>query len=267
MNRLMKRCVLPALVSVAAGLVASCGPSAPTAPTTTGPGALPTFSLSGSVTDNVSVPIPGAEVAIVGGTESTLTDGAGRYELRGLPGGIIPVRVSKEGYAPWTTNIELPRNVPTHFMLIFTGPSVDLAGNYTVTFTADAACTQLPEFTRTRTYTASVTPTITNHYVFSLSGARFHKNRFEASVARRSASFYTVQDGYDSVVHERLGDSRSVWIDFVARADAVDAPTISVPIFGNYAFCPDDNLVTTAHCLVPRITCTSSNHTLTMTRR
>ena len=160
MNRPMKRCVLAVLVTVAAGFVASCESSAPTAPATTGAGA-PTFSLSGRVVDNASVPIPGALVAIVGdgGAESsTLTDGGGRYELRGLPGGAVTMRASKEAYVASTTNIQLPRTSPLDFILDFTGPSFDLAGTYTVTFTADAACTQLPEGTRTRTYSASVTP-------------------------------------------------------------------------------------------------------------
>jgi hypothetical protein len=231
----------------------------------------PTFSLSGKVVDNAGVSIPGALVSIVGGggTESTvLSDAGGRYELRGLPAGAITVRASKEGYVDSTSNLQLPRTFPADFMLSFTGPSFDLAGNYTVTFTADAACTQLPEGTRTRTYSASVTPTSLNHYLFSLSGAQFHNNRFEASVAHRSASFSTAPDGNESVVHERLSDSTSVWIDFFARADAVDAPTISVPMFADYAYCPDiDNPSHGFQCRVPRITCTSSNHTFTLTRR
>ena len=262
MNRLMKGRALAVLVAVSAGFTASCESGAPT-----GPAPDPTFSLSGTVVDNAIVPIPGAVVAIVGGTDSTLTDASGRYELRGLPGGTTSVHASKEGYVPSTRNIDLPGNSPANFVLDFTGSSFDMTGNYTVTFTAAAACTQLPEFTRTRTYSASVTPTSHNHYHFSLSGPRFHDNQFVASVAGRSASFFTLPDGSEAVVHERLGDSRSVWIDFSAQAGAVDAPTISVPMSGNYAFCPDDNLVHTDQCLVPRVTCTSSNHTFTLTRR
>ena len=168
MNRLKKGCVLATLVSVASGLAASCGSSAPT-----GPAPDPTFSLSGTVFDNADVPISGAVVAIVGGTESTLTDGRGRYELRGLAGGTTSVHASKEGYAPSTRNIDLPGNSLANFVLEFTGPSFDLAGNYTVTFTADAACTQLPEGTRTRTYSASAMPSMSNYYLFALSGAEF----------------------------------------------------------------------------------------------
>ena len=36
------------------------------------------------------------------------------------------------------------------------GPSVDLAGLYTLTLTADRACTNLPEAARARTYTATI---------------------------------------------------------------------------------------------------------------
>ena len=263
----MNRRVLGVLVHAAAGFIAGCTPTTPQP--SSGAGApSPTFLLSGKVADAAIVPIPGALVTIVGagGTESsTLTDGGGRYELRGLPGGAVTVRASKEGYVASTNNLELPRTSPLDFVLPYTGPSFNLAGNYTVTFTADAACTQLPSATRTRTYSALIASVALNEYVVMLSGGRFHKNLFTASVAGRSAGFSTAPDGNEAVVNERLTDSTSVWIDFFASA-AVDAPSVSVPMFANYAYCPDDVLPSGFQCRVPRITCTSSNHRFTLTR-
>ena len=258
----MNRCLPTVLAAVAAATVANCGSNAPTAPAQAA-----TFSLSGSVVDDALVPIPGALVAIVGGTASTLTDGSGRYTLPGLAAGAVAVRASKDGYVAETRNIELPRTSPADFVLTFTGPSFNLAGDYTVTFTADAACTQLPEVVRSRTYRASIAGTAPNLYFVTLSGARFHnQGEFDASVSGRSASFSTAPDGNEAVVHERLGESASIWIDFFARADAIDASTVSVPMFATYHFCADDNGGGVFACRVSRITCTSANHRFTLTR-
>ena len=85
----MNRRVLGVLVHAAAGFIAGCTPTTPQ-PSSGASAPSPTFLLSGKVADAAIVPIPGALVTIVGagGTESsTLTDGDGRYELRGLPGG------------------------------------------------------------------------------------------------------------------------------------------------------------------------------------
>jgi len=265
----MNHCLLTVLATVTAATVANCGSNAPTAPAQAAAGAeATTFSLSGTVADNAIVPIPGALVAIVGGTASTLTDGNGRYTLPGLPAGTVAVRASKDGYVASTNNnIQLPRTFPADFVLAFTGPSFNLAGDYTVTFTADAACSQLPEVVRSRTYRASIPPGGSNDYGVTLSGARFHNlGGFIASVSGRSASFTTAPDGGEAVVHERLGESASIWIDFFARADAIDAPTGSVPMFATYHFCADDNGGGVFSCRVSRITCTSANHRFTLTR-
>ena len=44
------------------------------------------------------------------------------------------------------------------FYLQPNGPSANLAGAYTLTVTADRACTSLPDEARTRTYTATLVP-------------------------------------------------------------------------------------------------------------
>jgi len=38
-------------------------------------------------------------------------------------------------------------------------------------------------------------------------------------------------------------------------------------MFADYPYCPDDDLRAAFSCRVPRITCTSSNHAFTLTRR
>jgi hypothetical protein len=266
----MKAVARRELLPLAAAFVLGCTPTAP-APNGSGRGTPPpTFSLSGRGVDSAGTAVPNAQVVIVSGdgTESSaLTDGDGRYQVQGLPAGVVRVRASKDGYVTWTSTVEVPRTSPADFVLDFTGPSFDLAGSYTVTFTADAACTQLPEAARTRTYKASIAPELSpNRYFVSLSGARFYREgAFVASVAGHAGSFTTLPDGYQAVVHERLTDSTSIWIDFFARAP-LDAPSVTVPMSAEYAYCADDDLTDAFRCRVPRLVCTSSKHTYTLTR-
>ena len=263
------RCIPAALVI--ASLLTGCSstPTAPrddvTAPTTS--------SLSGTVVDSAGQPVRGARVENVDGqgtTASTLSGDAGRYVLQVPSSGSIRVRASKDGYTSSEYRVDLPRLFPADFVLQFTGPSFVLSGTYTVTFSADAACTQFPASIRTRTYTASITPAFSpNGYVATLSGAQFYGNRFIAQVAGNAASFTTLPDGREAVVHEQVTDSTSIWIDFFAKAPAVDAPSFSVPMYGDYTYCgdDDDNRLNPTRCRIPPLTCTSANHTFTLTRR
>ena len=200
-----------------AGLVAGC--SQPTAPRQSdAPQPAPaTASLFGTVVDIAGRPIPGALVENVdgqGAAASTVTNETGRYELQVPVSGSVTVRVSKEGYSSLVSAVNLPRPSATDFDLRFLGPSVDLRGAFTMTFTADAAaCTQLPPFMRTRTYSASMSQVgLPNDYWGTLSGASFHYREFAASVAGRFASFFTLADGYEAVIAERL-DSPLLVVD------------------------------------------------------
>jgi len=125
-----------------------------------------TFSLAGDVRDTASRPLKDASVTVVDGPRvgtTTMTDETGRFSVPGtFTQSTVTVIASKEGYASETWTLP-PRGRPVeggHWGLPFSleplAPSVDLAGQYTLTLTSDKACTKLSEESRTRTYTASL---------------------------------------------------------------------------------------------------------------
>jgi hypothetical protein len=198
-----------------------------------------------------------------GAKTSALTDRAGRYELKVPSTGAITVRASKEGYSSSESRVDLPRSVPADFVLDFTEQSVGLRGEYRVTLAADAACVQLPSEVRTRTYEASFTPLLADYYEGTLRHGASSAGAFVAWVDGGLASF--AANDSESFVHERLGASASLLIFFSASRAPVDEPSFTVPMVGMFEYCADVSPVNV--CRVPRVTCTSSNHTFTLTRR
>jgi hypothetical protein len=260
------RHLLRAASTVAAmAIVTSCSPTAPghtSEPSPTG------LSLFGKVVDNAGRLLPGARVEVVTGQgmgTSVVTNEVGRYQLPSTLGGTISVRASKEGYESSAYTFDLPRSSPTDFVLHFLGPSLDVAGNYTVTFTAAATCTELPQEARVRTYQASITRTQgPNRYGAEVSGGQFYSQYFTASVSGSFASFQT--DAVGNHIHERLTPTTSLSIDFYAGNAPIDLPTFSVPMFARLAYCADDNPADAFYCRVPRMECSASNNTFTLAR-
>jgi hypothetical protein len=125
-----------------------------------------TFSLSGDVQDTASRPLKGATVTVVDGPRAgttTMTDDAGRFRMPDtFTQSAITFVASKEGYSSQTRTFPPPGRPVTGGNWWFSlhleplAPSVNLAGKYTLTLTANQACTTLPEEARSRTYTASI---------------------------------------------------------------------------------------------------------------
>jgi hypothetical protein len=247
------------------------------------------LALWGRVFDQALRAVPGARVEVVDGSgmsASTVADGSGAYQVTGIPAGTVSVQASKDGYLTSTVTIPVPRNAPTDLKLTFTGTSVDLTGNYEVTFTADAACTQLPDETRIRNYEASMTRSpLPDHYLAGLSSGTFVSDPtsgtwtfgyagFTGSVAGGFASFRT--DAVGSEIIERLTPSTAVLeIEFTTTTRApvdvsrIAAPlsSVSVPVFGTLSYCAEPNPADPTRCRVAAVTCSSSNHIFTLTRR
>ncbi len=89
---------------------------------------------------------------------STTTDGAGQFSLSGVFDNTAQFRASKEDHVASTTTLNNPLGGWISFHLAVLAPPVSMAGDYTLTFVADSACTSLPAALKTRTYAATVTP-------------------------------------------------------------------------------------------------------------
>jgi Carboxypeptidase regulatory-like domain len=155
-----------------------CGGSvSPTQPTLSPPASMPQeFSLSGSVADTAFRSLADARVEVITGSKAgtfTITDVNGRFLMPGTFTDTVTIRATSDGYQPETKTV--PPNFPpngfvpplppgevrrwdVYLSLQPDGPSANLAGAYTLTLSADTACTNLPEEARTRTYTATIVP-------------------------------------------------------------------------------------------------------------
>lgn len=122
------------------------------------------------------------------------------YALPGGFSGTITVRASKDGYISVTKSYQTayPGWQDLSFSLELSTPSVNIAGNYTLTLTADNACTELPEPARSRTYAAAIvpSPTLPNQYEAVLSGATFYPSALNDRLGIGVAgSFANIQVG------------------------------------------------------------------------
>ena len=112
-------------------------------------------SLSGYVADTAFRAVADARIDVLDGPQaglSMLSDGAGQFTYTGTFTGTftssVTFRVSKDGYvsATGTSRISAPGGRPWAYVrLEMVAAPANIAGDYTLTFTADASCTSLPD--------------------------------------------------------------------------------------------------------------------------
>jgi hypothetical protein len=252
------------------------------------------FSLSGSVSDTASRPLGGSRVEVIGGPRAgtaVTTDEVGRFSMPGTFTGTIRVTASKDGYASKTNTVSLAglplpppqpgevRNWGTGFALEPLGPSLNIAGLYTLTLTADGACTDLPTEVRARTYTATVVTTASSHFVASLSDARFLSPTpwCNARPPWLTCSYNTIGIGIaGDFAHvgvgivEQLGEEGYVAITAGAEG-SFGATGITTPLSGSFLYCPSEPFLIDQGTWACRandgVQCDSENHQLTLVRR
>ena len=255
-------------------LVIGVGCDSPTRPslTTPPPGHV---LLVGFVRNTAFRAIPDARIQVVEGSGagvSVMTDAAGQYVLPGPFTGPVAVLAEKAGYATvrQSTNLR-PGSTGTHrldFIMEVDGPSVDLAGDWSVTLQADPACEAIPDGLRTRVYTATFAPVSSRPQSYSarLGGADFLHDSPElwpiyGAVAGNSAYFQVgfFDDGIGVV--ERLAPSG--YLEIMADAEgSASGSKISAPLRGKFEYCPSGRYF---KCEVPPVQCAAS--ALTLVRR
>lgn len=271
----------------------------PVQPTPSLPAPTPqVFSLSGSVRDTARRPLGGSRVEVIDGQRAsmvTTTDETGRFSMPGPFTGTVTVTASKDGYVPATTTV--PTNPPPNrplppgevrrwdfnFSLQPHGPSANIAGVYTLTLTADSACTNLPDEARTRTYTATIVPTSgsTTSFLARLSDARFFSSysTFGIQTAGDFARFgvwgtpFDVDVGYDDPgpgIVEQVRET--TYLAIGGSTGASFGPSgITAPFDGYFEYCPSETALTGGQwCLASarvQYHCDSHNHQLTLVRR
>lgn len=205
-----------------------------------------------------------------------------------MPGafsGQVAVTASKEGYLSQTRSFPFPGAL-THqvdgvsfaFQLELLGPTANVAGEYTLTLTADSACTGLPLEARRRAYAATVVQPGANrfHFPVSLNEGRFlsGRNRVSVSVAGDFARFVIAvsidgQSDSNAGIVEQIGDAAYLAIDAGAEG-TFGASGIATSLSGSFEYCPGEAAIIGERyqCLAKApVSCSSPHHQLTLIRR
>ena len=242
-----------------------------------------TFRVSGRVVewDALSGPISGARIEVVGNpTMFALTGPDGTYRLYGVPTG-TELRVTKNGYAPETRRLEIEQHYTANFELKLVAPRENLAGPFSMTITADPACTQpavpfgpldpVPQEHLQRTYTITITPTGNRLKVF-VSGPTVvpPSHAFDSGFAGTSepgrmfiqlgSYASSVFEGSPSGIVEMPTASSYLVVDGMAD---VSTDTMSGTLNGSFWLLSSDPWKTAP---APIATCFSKTHQIRLTR-
>ena len=270
------------------------GPAAPAAvsPVETAQGAATAAgrvvsSIFGVVSDTGYRALNGAIVTVVDGPQagtSTTADANGQFTLAGRFDRNTTFRAAKEGYVTaaqtWSCSGGADCQATAAPWLGFylapvSSPPVDVAGRYTLTFSADSACTDLPDEVRTRTYVASIAPSSSPNvpagtsFAATVTGASFARglDNFTVGVSGDYVDLW-LHGGHDPALMEQLGPNTYLAISGNAAAAAGSAPlsNLSMPFDGwiEYSCAPGAGHACEGAVLRR---CESSHHRLVLTRQ
>jgi hypothetical protein len=243
-----------------------------------------TINLAGVIRDASQQPVGDVRIEIVGGPFSgrfTMSSADGRFQFVDPPSVTEPttLRLSKAGYLPTLTQAERDRPL---IVTISAEPSVLPPGEYSLTFTAAAACTALPASVRSRTYTATLNIWETTIGTFStvLRGADFFPDLRTISGRNRGVviefSVYSLEASIrwldELPIYERL--SATEYFSLVGNAMAPlsgIATSLTTSFDGAMAYCARSTDPIGSgfppQCTVPPIECQSQQHQLTVSHR
>ena len=226
----------------------------------------------------------GVRVEVLNGPEMGMeltSDVNGAFSYTGTFPGTVSIRASKDGYAPATQPARLAASMAwVFFQLAPLAPPVQVAGDYTLTITADSACAGLPDDVRTRTYAATVRPGTNasappnTYFDGAVSGAQFapFANIFWVGVAGDYVAVST--EGEGPTIVEQVGPNR--YVAYLGSAGAsVGNPavsTLTAPFNGVIEYCELKSAIGTFYDCSPALAavreqCTSKNNQLILTRR
>ncbi len=295
-NRTRTEVVLLGLTLLLAGCRGSGSPSTLSGPSpvpqTVSPPTPSAPDISGYVEDTAFRPLGGARVEVVDGPQagmSTTVDANGAFSLSGTFDSATRFRATKDGYVTatqtWNCSVGVcpgDNNVRPWlgFYLAMLVPPVDIAGDYTLTFIADSACSGLPNEVRTRTYAATITPGSNSNrpantfFNVAVTGASFlkHYDSFEIGVA---GDFLTLAFGGDGprLVEEVAPNTYLAFDGWAGTSVGTSAvSTISTSFEGVIDYCVlKFEAGSYYQCLpsqaVAHAQCQSTNHRLILTRK
>jgi len=292
MRRVHAALVLTTMLAGCSG-ASSAVPTAPSASATQPPAAALSSSLQlrGFINDTAFRPLAGARVEVLDGPNAGTTvfsGDDGQVVLTGFFDASTRFRASKDGHEsrtqPWNCSVAVCLGATgaqpwLGFYLSVPEPTVNIAGDYRLTFTADSTCTDLPEIARSRSYRVSVTAqplgdrsTVPGYDVAVVGASMLGTlTGFPIGVAGNHLSLW-LHGRHDPAIVEHLGDN--TYLAFSGSAEATGVATGASTI--TTAF---DGWIEQVALTVPLVrwylpvpqplstsTCASSHHRLTFTR-
>jgi hypothetical protein len=290
MSRKVLMVILTVILNSALAACGSSSPASPLGPSAPVPVPQPAgLQVAGTVVDGAWRPFFAATVEVLNGPHaglSTSTDSRGQFRLSGSFDETTEFRATKDGFVaavhPLPTKCEtcIP-NWWIHFVLESVGAKADLAGNYSLTFVADA-CAGLPDEMRTRTYDATATSISSpsgpanTHFVFSVSGAPFRAgyNQFMVGVTGDHFGGFLGDLHGDPGILEQITPAATLGFEGVPSAsiDPSNVSTIDAAFDGVIDYCESSSETSTRFSCTPKdgsahVRCASKNHRLILTRR
>lgn len=279
-----------ALLATLAASLAGCSDSGPSSAPTPVPQPAPPaggIQIAGYVFDSAGRPLGGARVQVAEGPQSglsTTADGSGRYSLTGAFDDTSRFRATKEGHLdaikPLGSSCDRC-NPPwwVYFYLPVLDPPVNLAGNYTLTFSADSACGGLPDDVRTRTYTATIATAPADYlppntaFSVTVSGSAF-LDAYKSFLIQVAGNYISGSLGDfhgDPGVAEEVAPNTYIGLGGTFGAEVTDGSQISALFEGDVDYCvlnsPMGSRFACSTNPVTSTRCTSRNHRVTLTRR
>lgn len=223
-----------------------------------------TFPVRGHVRDGASG-IPGAQVTVVAGTGtglSAISGADGGYALLGV-GGTATLTASREGYALGTQTLNVTDQAIADFSLSLVQSRPDVAGAWTLAFTASPSCTGLPDEALQRIYPIAITQ---RDAVLSLTLTMpqagypsFNTVLLNGRLFDRTLSFTLPNDPFDGpAVYEKFDSGSSFFLEGSAAAD-LNGGTFTGALNGQITF-------VTPPTPWPGVTCRRSDHRVVLTR-
>jgi hypothetical protein len=235
--------------------------------------------MQGTVFDTAYRPLPRARIEVLDGPQAGLTAIAGArggFSMSGLFDETTRFQATVDGHITSTRTLQpfCARCNPNwwiNFELEVPEPSVNIAGDYTMTFTANNTCTMLPSEMRSRTFTATIpatSPALPALSFFQVGGATLFEDWDAISIG--------VAGGYVAFWLETLVEqiAPNTFVAFAGEAaadiDPSNLSTIELPFHGLIEYC-----VTSAtpgryrDCFQggANLQRCNSSHQLTLTRR
>jgi hypothetical protein len=267
--------------------LAPTGPSAPVAAPPSPPGNSGVVAVAGIVQDRAWRRLLGGRVEVLDGPNTglaALVDHRGQFHLAGAFDETTRFRATAAGHQP--AILRLPERCAAcnpnwwlFFSLDTESAAADLSGEYTLTFRADASCTQIPEHLRSRTYAATIRHSelggVAAQFTVTLQGGSFPQNFDRADLGVAGDYFAIPLGDY----HGTPGFAEEVapltYLTFEGTVEGSLAPlgsgTLTASLNGEVGYCEMSGAASSrVSCTwgqtVSRALCPSTRHEVTLQR-